>query len=264
MMKQATALLIIALLLGSTAEAQKSKKTTPQKRPPAKSQTRPRTVAKDTPKPNAPRVIGTTVIVTTKNGDQIKGELLDLSAYSVKIRADKLESTLALESLSAISFDSTAVPGVMNDRPEDKPSSNPEEFARDARTVLSALDGMPTSSLDYTEYGRILSELRSKVEFFVQKYGTTENLTEARIVALTGGAMTDYAWSRTVWTLKLGRSSNNTVEENDSPIIADALTIYPELRAANVGGTKYAADKLINGLWKRAVEKTSRARALLK
>lgn len=261
MMKQATALLIMALLLSSTAEAQKRKKPAPQ----TKSQTRPRTVAKETTKPNAPRVIGTTVIVTTKNGDQIKGVLLDLSAYSVKIRADKLESTLALESLSAISFDSTAVPGVMSDGgTEGKPSANPEEFARDARTVLGALDGMTTSSLDYTEYGRTLSELRSKVEFFVQKYGSTENLIEARVVALAGGAMTDYTWSRTIWTLKLGRSSNNNVEESDSPIIADALAIYPELRAANAGGTKYEADKLINGLWKRAIEKSSRARALLK
>lgn len=255
-MKQATALLIIALLLSSTAEAQKRKKPAHQ--------TRPRTVAKEPPKPK-PRIIGATVIVTTKNGDLIKGELLDLSAYSVRIRADKLESTLALESLSAISFDSTAVPTAMNGQDaESKPSANPEEFARDARTVLSTLDGMTTGNMDYTEYGRALSELRSKVEFFVQKYSSTENTTEARIVAMVGGAMTDYAWSRSIWTLKLGRSSNNTIEESDSPILGDALAVYPELKAANIGGTKYSADKLINGLWKRATEKTNRARALLK
>lgn len=253
-MKQATALLIIALLLGVSVDAQKRKKTTPQSRP--------RTVAKEPPKP-APRVIGTTIIVTTKNGDQIRGELLDLSAYSVRIRADRLESTLAIESLSAIAFDPTAAHS-MKPQGEGKSATSPDEFARDARTVLGALDSMTASDMDYTEYGRALSELRSKIEFFVQKHSVTENLTEARIVALISGAMTDYAWSRTVWTLKLGRSSDNTVEESDSPILDDAFALYPELRSANVGGSKYAADKLIGGLWKRAMDKTSKARELMK
>lgn len=255
-MKQATALMIIAFLLTSTAEAQKRKKPTPP--------TRPRTVAKDPPKAASPRIIGTTVVVTTKNGDQIKGELLDLSAYSVKIRADRLESTLALEALSAISFDSTAVPVSMKSAGDGKSATSPDEFARDARTVLGALDAMTAGNMDYTEFGRALSELRNKVEYFVQKYSVTENLTEARVVALAGGAMTDYAWSRTVWTLKLGRSSNDTVEESDSPVLGDALALYPELHSAGTGGTKYAADKLIAGLWKRAIEKANKARELLK
>jgi len=255
-MKQATALLIIALLMASTAEAQKRKKQTPP--------TRPRTVAKDPPKPAGPRVIGATVVVTTKNGDQIKGELLDLSAYSVKIRADRLESTLALEAISGIAFDSSAIPGSMKAAGDGKSATSPDEFARDARTVLGALDSMTADSTDYTEFGRALSELRNKVEYFIQKYSLTENTTEARLVALAGGAMTDYAWSRTVWTLKLGRSSNDTVEESDAPILGDAFALYPELRSASVGGPKYSADKLIGGLWKRAIEKTNKARELLK
>jgi hypothetical protein len=61
--------------------------------------------------------------------------------------------------------------------------------------------------------------------------------------------------------MKLGRASDGTVAEGDSPIIADLLALYPDLRTAAASGNRFTVDRLIAGLWKKAAEKVERARA---
>src|SRR6185295_7380040 len=85
---------------------------------------------------------------------------------------------------------------------------------------------------DYTDYGRQLSDLRPQAERFIARYGTSENAKESRVVGLLAGALTDYSWARTVWTLKLGRQSDGTVSEGDSSVISDLLMLYPDLRSS--------------------------------
>ncbi len=203
-------------------------------------------------------MIGAEVVVTTKNGDRIKGVLLDLSAYSIRLRSDQLESTIALETIAAISFGSSPV----NDAA--RPSTAPRpEFYGDADQISRALQTIASGAkagADYTDYGHLLSDFRRQAERFIQRYSQTENPLEARSSALVGGALTDYTWARTVWTLKLGRAGDSWVSESESPVVSDALNLYPELRA----GDRLSADKLIGGLWKKATEKAELLRSLLK
>ena len=118
------------------------------------------------------------------------------------------------------------------------------------------------SGSDYTEYGRQLGDLRRSAERFITKFSSGDNATEARVLALLTGALTDYTWARTIWTLKFGRSSDGTVSESDSPLLADVLALYPDLRTAAASGNKFSVDKLVGGLWRKAAEKVDRVRSL--
>jgi hypothetical protein len=117
--------------------------------------------------------------------------------------------------------------------------------------------------VDYTQFGRELSNVRQVGEQAIQKYSFSENTVETRLTALISGMITDYTWSRTIWTLKFGRSSQGTVSESDSPIINAVFAQYPDLRSASVRDDKYSVDKIVGGLWKKAAEKVARARFIL-
>jgi hypothetical protein len=249
-MKTTIALLIISLCVGISAQAQK------RRRAPSRTNSQP---AESTN--NKPRILGSTIVIITKNGDRITGELLDLTAYSARIKADNLESSIALDTVASISFDRAPVAA-----PAQSIGYVRADFARDTEPVLNISQTLSASlkpGVDYTEYGRQLSELRRASDRLVAKYSATENTAEAHAVSLVAGAMTDYTWARTVWTLKFGRSSDGTIAETDSPIVADSLTLYPDLRVASAAGTKISADKLISGLWGKAAEKIARARTLI-
>jgi hypothetical protein len=138
------------------------------------------------------------------------------------------------------------------------------DFSRDAESTLGAFVKMANelkAGVDYAEFGQLISEVRRPAERFIEKYSVTENITEARSVALIAGVLTDYTWARNIWTLKLGRSSDGTVSETDSPAVADVFALYPDLRAATASGGKFSVDKIVGGLWKKAEEKMGRARA---
>lgn len=210
-----------------------------------------------------PRMIGSTVIIMTKNGDRITGELLDLTAYSVRIKADNLESSIALDTVASLSFTGAALPNERSDRPI---GSVRPEFARDAELPLGFFQTLASSlkpGVDYTEYGRQLTELRRATERFLSKYSSTDNPAESRVVSLLGGALTDYTWARAVWTLKFGRSSDGTISDNESPVVTDTLALYPDLRGPAAAGTRLFAEKLIAGLWRKASEKTDPAKKLI-
>jgi hypothetical protein len=199
----------------------------------------------------------------TKNDDRIIGTLLDLTAYSARIRADNLESTIALDTIASISFGQSATA-----RPQVSQASVPArpEFLREAEGALNAFQSVASqlrTGADYTEFGRQLSELRRTAERFIDKNSVSENQTEARIVALLAGALTDYTWSRTIWTLRFGRSSDGSVYDTDSPAITDAIALYPDVRAAASSGNKFSVDKLVSGIWKKAEDKIERARSTL-
>jgi hypothetical protein len=253
-MKSIILTLIVILSLVFCAASQKPKKT-PAKRKPAAQKSNPPAGT------NTPRVLGSTVFIVTKNGDRISGELLDLSAYSLRLRSDKLESTIALDTIAQLSFGET--PSGDASRGDQSPAR--AKFIRDADVMLSqfnALASVLKSGSDYTEYGRQLTDLRRSAERFIARYSTSENPTEARVLSLLAGALTDYTWARTIWTLKFGRSSDGTLNESDSPLVGDALALYPDLRTAAASGAGLSVDKLVGGLWRKAAEKMDRARTL--
>ncbi|HWP44645.1 MAG TPA: hypothetical protein VNO14_15465 [Blastocatellia bacterium] len=251
-MRIAISLIVIALLASADTYAQRRR-----------SQTR-RPAAKEPAKQPASKMVGTPVVITTKTGDLIRGQLIDLSAYSIKIKSGNLESTISLETIAAISFGTTpaAPPQQAKEAPE--PSA---ELGRDLNELMRSVESISSATragTDYTEYGRLLTDLRRDAERFIDKYSSSENTTDIRAVALISGALTDFTWARTIWTLKLGRSGEGTVSESDSPVIADTLALYPELRTSAATGKKFSGDKLIAGLWKQASEKLDRVRALVK
>ena len=255
-MRSLIALIVISLFAGTAAEAQKRKKKTPARSRTASSQPSAATSTK-------PRIIGSTVVIITKNGDRITGEVLDLTAYSVRLRADNLESTIALDTIASLSFGSAAAPAPGVDQPVGPVRA---DFARDAEAALGFFQTMASSlkpGVDYTEYGRQLSELRRAGERLIGKYSSTDNAAEARVVSLVAGALTDYTWARTIWTLKFGRSSDGTIAETDSPVVADALAQYPDLRALAAVGNRLSVEKLLSGIWRKASEKQDRARTLI-
>jgi len=255
-MRSLIALIVISLCAGTAAEAQKRKKTTP-----SRSQSASRQPSAATP--TRPRIIGATVVIITKNGDRITGEVLDLTAYSVRLRADNLESTIALDTIASLAFGGAATPSAGVDQPVGPVRT---DFARDAEAALGFFQTLASSlkpGVDYTEYGRQLSELRRAGERFVTKYSSSDNPAEARVVSLIAGAMTDYTWARTIWTLKFGRSSDGTIAETDAPVVADTLVLYPDLRPLAAAGNRLSVEKLLAGIWRKASEKQDRARMLI-
>ncbi|HKP87191.1 MAG TPA: hypothetical protein VJZ26_13895 [Blastocatellia bacterium] len=253
-MKTICMAIILSLGLSASALAQKRPKQRPANR---------RVAAREPASgdnANKPRMIGSQVVIITKNDDRIAGTLLDLTAYSVRIRADNLESTIALDTISSLSFGGSV--------PVAKPTSVPAraDFVREANSVINSFQAIATqlkTGMDFTEYTRQLGDMRRAGEQFTARYGATENPTEARVVALLAGALTDYSWARTIWTLKFGRSGDGALNETDSPFISDTLALYPDLRASAATGNKYSVDKIVSGLWRKAAEQTDRARELI-
>src|SRR2546428_10935319 len=102
-MRSLVTLIVISLCAGTAAEAQKRKKTTPS---------RSHTASRQPPAatPTKPRIIGSTVVIITKNGDRITGEVLYLTAYSVRLRADNFESSIAPDTIGSLAFCGPAMP----------------------------------------------------------------------------------------------------------------------------------------------------------
>src|SRR5262245_59522092 len=124
-MRTFVAFLAIALCATANAQPQKKKKAVARPRPAANQPS--------TAQPTKPRIIGSTVVIVTKNGDPISGEVLDLTAYSVRLKADNLESTIALDTVASLSFGGAAVPV---SRPESPSGTVRADFARDTDSVL--------------------------------------------------------------------------------------------------------------------------------
>src|SRR5262249_32677401 len=146
------------------------------------------------PAPASSPMIGATVSLITKNGEKLTGELRDLSAFSLRLKAGNLESTIALETIAAIQFDAT--------KPVESKSLLPlsNTFLAEAAEAFKAFQVMETETRggsDYTAYGRQLTELRRDAEKFIQRFSNSENPAETQIVSLLSGAMIDYTWART-------------------------------------------------------------------
>lgn len=255
-MKSIIFLLIVSLSAGSTALAQKTRKKPSSRSRVTKTQPSAAPATK-------PRIIGSTVVIITRNGDKITGEILDLSAYSVRIRADNLESIIAFDTIASLSFAGAPAQSARVDQPAGPLRA---DFSRDADAALGFFQTLASNlrtGLDYTEYGRQTADVRRAGERLITRYSSTDNSAEARVVSLIAGALTDYTWAKTLWTLKFGRSSDGTISETDSPVVTDTLALYPDLRASAASGNRLSAEKLMAGVWRKAAEKTDRARALL-
>ena len=248
-------LMVVLLIVGSVSisGAQKRKKVP--------TSSRSKIVKAEATKPIAP-TLGTTVHILTKNGDKLSGELVDLTAYSVRYKANNLESTLPLESLASVTFGAARQ---TENKPEPTFSPVREVFRRDAAAVSDSFQSMAIETKggsSYTDYDRQLMQLRRETDRFIQKYCTTENPTEARAVALMTGALIDYNAARAIWTLKIG--TKGMLAETDAPVVGNTLAIYPDLRTTTASGDKFSADKLIGNLWKKASEKVNLVQAMVK
>ena len=255
-MRSLIAVIVISLSAGAAGASQKQKSRPPQTRPRTTGNSATSNLAK-------PRILGSTVVIVTKNGDRITGEVLDLSAFSVRLKADNLESTIALDTIASISFNGGGAQPSRVDQPIGPVRA---DFARDAEVALGFFQTLTASlrpGVDYTEYGRQLSELRRAGERLISKYSATDNPAEARVVSLIAGALTDYTWARTIWTLKFGRSSDGTIAESDSPVVTDAVALYPDLKTRAASGNRLSTEKLLAGIWGKASEKQDRVRTLI-
>ena len=132
MMKHIAALILIAMILAGDAPAQKRKPTRTKKAAPKK--------AAPEEKPAAPPMLGAGVVVVTRNGDQITGALVELTAYSVKIKVDNLESAVSLDTVSTISFGGATPP--KGQPPGGHPAAG---FGRDTETILAAFQSLGAS-----------------------------------------------------------------------------------------------------------------------
>ena len=206
-------------------------------------------------------MVGSPVVIITKNDDRITGTLLDLTAYSIRIKADNLESTISLDRIASLSFGGDR--GTSRGTQTNPPVSS--EFARQAGPVFGSFQNIASKlsqGTEFNEYGRLLTDLRRTTEQFVNRHGASENSSEARIVALLSATLTDYTWARAIWTLRLNRSGDTTAFDTDTPALTDALALYPDLRTTTAVGNKFSVDKVVSALWKKAADKSDRARAL--
>lgn len=264
MIRSIGVLLMLASALGWSYAAQKKKPSKAKPRVTSKRPARkPAKTVSPPPTTSVPQIIGSQVDIMTKNGDTLSGEVLDLTAYSIRIRSNRLESTIALDTIASLSFSSATDPPPTR---TPVPTAGSPEFARDAMIVIGSFQSVATNlktGIDYAEFGRQVTELRRAVEKLVSRYAGGENATDLRALSLIVAGLTDYSWSRTIWTLKFGRSNDGTASASDSPALIDAFAAYPDLRAASASGNKYEVEKIIAVLWKKAAEKSDRARALL-
>jgi len=251
-MKSILILVMFSLCLPAAAQAQK------RKRAPS----RPKSTAKksDSDAGAPPTVAGSPVIVLSRDGNKISGQLVALDALAIKVKTADQESSIPLTTVSWLSFGESAL-----EPAQQAAASRHPDFAKDLANVLSGFQGMlgeAKTAPDYTEYGGQLVELRRRAERFINKYGQTDDTVEARAVAEVASALTDYTWARTIWALKLGRTGDVTVGRSESPTVADAVALYPEVRTAAASGDKFSVEKLIIGLWTQAGVKVERLRAL--
>ncbi|MFL6213001.1 MAG: hypothetical protein ACJ74J_03805, partial [Blastocatellia bacterium] len=194
-MRKACAVVIIALLMNAVAAGQKRKKP----RAAARSRS---TVTRNEPASTGPRVVGSPVIIITKNDDHIVGTLVDLTTYSIRIKADNLESTISLDRIASLSFGEASTPS----RPAMAIAPASGDFARNAAPIISEFQNIANQlrqGTEFNEYGRLLTELRRRGEQFINRFGGSDNPSEARVIALLSAALTDYSWARTIWTLRL-------------------------------------------------------------
>jgi hypothetical protein len=253
-MRKAWAVVIIALLVNGVAAGQKRKKS----RTPARSRS---ATARSEPAASGPRMVGTPVVIITKNDDRITGTLVDLTAYSIRIKADNLESTISLDRIASLSFGEATTPA----RTTTASAAVGADFARSAAPLVGDFQSFADKlkqGTEISEYGRQLTELRRRGEQFINRFGGSDNASEARLLALLSAALTDYSWAQSIWKLRLNRSGDTTAYDTDAPALTDALALYPDLRAAAAVGNKYSVDKVVSGLWKKAADKTDRARLL--
>lgn len=259
-MKLIITALILTLSISATASPRKRK---PSPSRPSKNLKAPRRTTGAVKELPAGRLIGVPVVITTMSGGQITGTLAALDASTVRIRSKGFESAIGLETVGSISFNAAPDTGPAQSRPDEPPKSS---FGRDCESLAIALESIASatrSGVDYTEYGRRLSELRRMVESYISRYSNSENGAEARSAAIAAGALIDYGWARTIWTLRFGSSASSSVGETESPVVADALVAYPELRNAAASGAKLSIDRLIVGLWNHAADKSLSFRSLI-
>jgi hypothetical protein len=211
--------------------------------------------------PEIPPIVGSQIVLLTKDGKRVTGQVVDITALAIQVKSDGGTSAVPLASITSMSFGGDSAP-MQNQNPR---AARHPNFTRDVQSVLSSFQEMEKAieaGPDYTDYGKELTDLRRMVERLLNKYAGSEDDTESRSSALLAAAITDFTWARTVWTLKLGRSGTVTVSASDSPVVADALDLYPDLRPP-AGMIAVPADKLIGGLWKKAVENVDRANNLV-
>ena len=254
-MKKTIAYTTTAILCFATTICGQARKKTTRGAPPRTSQQR------KTP-PAPPPITGAQVAISTKAGEQIIGQVLEIGAYKIRVKQGDLESTVPLESISSITFGDVVAPVQPSPAPLAAHSPN---FSRDAGSVialLQAMDSATASGTEYGDYSRQLAELRRATERFVNKYANSDDPLETKMAVLLSAAADDYSRARTIWTLKLGQGAGATVAVSDSPAVADAVELYPDL--AQLGSrNKLPADKLVAGLWKHAALQAGRARGIL-
>jgi hypothetical protein len=240
-------------MMNAVAVGQKRKKT----RAPARS-----TATRSEPAASGPRMVGSPVVIITKNDDRITGTLVDLTAYSIRIKADNLESTISLDRIASLSFGDAGTPT----RPAMASAPVGADFARSAVPIVGDFQSFADKlkqGTEISEYGRQLTELRRRGEQFINRFGGSDNASETRLLALLSSVMTDYSWAQSIWRLRFNRSGDTTAYDTDTPALTDALALYPDLRAAAAVGNKSSVDKVVSGLWKKAADKTDRARSLV-
>jgi len=252
-MKQITAIAFLFLCFASTTIGQRRKTT---RRP---TQSAP-VAHKPTPAPSP--IVGAAVSIATKNGEQITGQVLEVSPYKVRVKQGELESTVPLETIASMSFGDAPAPTVAA---PPQPAGHSPDFNSDATSLIALFQGMDSATqagTEYGDYGRRLGELRRATERFISKFSASDNQAETKTALLLSAAVDDYTRARTIWTLRLGQGAGATVAVTDSPAVADAVDLYPEL--AQLGPrNKLPADKLVAGLWKQASLKIGRSRRIL-
>jgi hypothetical protein len=205
--------------------------------------------------------VGAQISIATKSGEQITGQVLEFSAYTVRVKQGDLESTVPLESVSSMRF-GDAPPAAAA---PPKLSGHGPDFVRDSGSLMAlfqAMDSATQSGTEYSDYGTRLVELRRATERFVGKYAGSEDQTENRLAALFSATLDDYSWARTIWALRLGQGPAATIAAGDLPAVADALELYPDL--AKLGPkNKLPADKLIAAIWKQASVKVAGCKRIL-
>src|SRR5215510_3650073 len=133
-MKQITALAILFLCLVSTSVSQRRKSThRPTQPAPA-----PHKAA-----PAPPPIVGAPVSIATKNGEQIAGQVLEVSPYKVRVKQGELESTVPLESIASMVFGEAPPPVVA--APPPSAGHNPD-FSSDATSLMALFQGMDSAT----------------------------------------------------------------------------------------------------------------------
>lgn len=129
------------------------------------------------------------VTIHVTEGEPIKGLFVRADETSITVQSGVAESTIKLDKVASIVFEKDGA--VASPAPTPKVDKQP---AQDAIKALRRLASATEVGVNYTDYGRVLIEVKAEVD------GALPRIQNAELRSDINSAMVEYAYASELWT----------------------------------------------------------------